>query len=153
MHLTESIIDFLISCQSTILHIMMMRDLFPNLPIVLHEVGSNYCEDFFSFLGQHVKNKHNFCIGEVIGQTSHIRWTGQIKFEEVGPLFMESRRWNLFWCEGNVTCCSTNLSDYDSVSNKALKKALLAGFKKAQNRALDVEMEKVLLPHDKWENP
>jgi hypothetical protein len=34
-----------------------------------------------------------------------------------------------------------------------LKKALLAGFKKAQNRALDVEMEKVLLPHDKWENP
>jgi len=66
----------------------MMRDLFPNLPIVLHKVGSNCCEDFFSFLGQHVKNKHNFCIGEAIEETSHIRRTKQIKFEGDGPLFM-----------------------------------------------------------------
>ncbi len=59
----ESIIDCLISCHSTILHIMVMQDLFSNLPIALHKVGSNCCEDFFSFLRQHVKNKHNFCIG------------------------------------------------------------------------------------------
>jgi len=88
LHLKESIIDCLISCHSAILHIMMMRDLFPNLPIVLHKVGSNCCEDFFSFLGQHVKNKHNFCIGEAIEETSHIRRTKQIKFEGDGPLFM-----------------------------------------------------------------
>jgi hypothetical protein len=100
-----------------------------------------------------VKNNHNFCIGEAIGQTSHIGWTKQIKFEEVVPLFMESRQWNFFWCEGNATCCFANLSDYDSVSNRALKQAWLVGFKEAQNRALDVEMKKKNLPYDKWENP
>jgi hypothetical protein len=42
------------------------------LPIVLHKFGSKCCEDFFFFLGHHVKNKHNFCIGEAIEQTSHI---------------------------------------------------------------------------------
>jgi hypothetical protein len=73
LHLKESIIDCLISCHSRILHIMMMQGLFPNLPIVLHKIGSNCCEIFFSFLGQHVKNKHSFCIGEAIEKTSHIR--------------------------------------------------------------------------------
>jgi hypothetical protein len=52
-----------------------------------------------------------------------------------------------------VACCSTNLSNYDSISNRALKQALLARFKEAQNSCLDVEMKKVLLSHDKWENP
>jgi hypothetical protein len=73
LHLKESIVDCLISFHLAILHIMMMQDLFPNLPIVLHKIGLDYCEDFYSFLGQYVKNKHNFCIGEAIGQTSHIR--------------------------------------------------------------------------------
>jgi hypothetical protein len=57
------------------------------------------------------------------------------------------------WWEGNVARCSTNLSYYDSISNRALKQAWLASFKEAQNRALDVEMEKALLSHGKWENP
>jgi hypothetical protein len=38
-----------------------------------------------------VKNTHNFCIREVIGQTSHIRRIEQIKFEGDSPLFVESR--------------------------------------------------------------
>jgi hypothetical protein len=42
---------------------MMMRDLFPNLPSVLHKVGSNFFEDFFSLLGQHVKKKSIFLLG------------------------------------------------------------------------------------------
>jgi len=91
LHLKESIIDCLISCHLAILHIMMMQDLFPNLLIVLHKVGSNCCEDFFSFFGQHVENKHNFCNGEAIEETSHIGRTKQIKFEGDGPLFVESR--------------------------------------------------------------
>jgi hypothetical protein len=36
-----------------------------------------------------------------------------------------------FWWEGNVACCFTNLSNYDSVSNGALKQAWLAGLTKA----------------------
>jgi hypothetical protein len=152
LHLKESIIDYLISCHSAILHIMMMQNLFPILPIVLHKVGSNCCEDFFSFFGQHVKNKHNFCNGEVIEETSHIGQTEKIKFEGDGPLFLESRRQNLFWCEGNATCFA-NHSDYDSISNRVLKQAWLVSFKEVQNRALDVEMKEVLLSHDKWENP
>jgi hypothetical protein len=52
-----------------------------------------------------------------------------------------------------VVYCSTNLSNYDSISNRTLKQAWLAGFKEAQNRALDVEMKEVLLSHGKWENP
>jgi hypothetical protein len=59
--------------------------------------------------------------------------------------------WNqdneFFLWEGNTTCCSINFSNYDSISNKALKHAWLA-----QNKALDVEM-RVLLSHGKWENP
>lgn len=55
----ESIIDYLISCHSTILHIMMMHDLFLNFPIALHKVGLECCEDLFSFFG-HVKKKHNY---------------------------------------------------------------------------------------------
>jgi hypothetical protein len=66
---------------------------------------------------------------------------------------MESKQQNLFWCEGNAACCFANLSNYDLVPNRALKQAWLAGFKKFQNRALDVEMKEVLLSHDKWENP
>ncbi len=87
----ESIIDCLISCHSTISHIMMMQKLFPNSPIALHKICLDCCEDFFSLLGQHVKNKHNFCIGETIEQTSHIGRTEQIEFEEDGPLFVELR--------------------------------------------------------------
>ncbi len=70
---------------------MMMRDLFPNLPIVLHKVGLDCCEKVFSFLGQHVKNKHTFCIGEAIEWSSHIGQIEQIKFKQDGPLFVESR--------------------------------------------------------------
>jgi hypothetical protein len=87
----ESIIDCLIPCHSAILYIMMMWDLFPNLLIALHKFGSICCENVFSPLGQHVKNKHHFCIGEVIEQTSHIRRTETNKVEEDGPMFMESR--------------------------------------------------------------
>jgi hypothetical protein len=32
---------------------MMICDLYPNFPIVLNNVGSYYCEDFFPLLGQH----------------------------------------------------------------------------------------------------
>jgi len=99
-----------------------------------------------------VKNKHNFCIGEAIKETSHIRQTKQIKFEGDGPLFTESTQQNLFWCEGNATCFA-NHSNYDSISNKALKQAWLVSFKEVQNKALNVEMKEVLLSHDKWENP
>jgi hypothetical protein len=42
---------------------------------------------------------------------------------------MESRRQNVFWWEGNVACCFVNISDYDLVSNRALKQVWLAGFK------------------------
>ncbi len=52
-----------------------------------------------------------------------------------------------------MACCFTNLSDYDSVSNRALKQAWLVGLKKVQNRALDVEMKEVFLSHGNWENP
>jgi hypothetical protein len=70
---------------------MTTWDLFPNLLIALHKFDSNCYDFFFSLLGQHVQNKHNFCIGEVIEQTSHIGQIEQIKFEEDGPLFMESK--------------------------------------------------------------
>jgi len=66
---------------------------------------------------------------------------------------VESRQRISFWWESNAICCYANLSDYDSVSNGALKQAWLAGFKEAQNRALDVEMKEVFLFHGKWENP
>ncbi len=99
-----------------------------------------------------MKNTHIFCIGEVIGQTLHIRRTKQIKLEGDSPLFVESRQQNYFCCKGHAACCSTNLYDYDSISNRALKQAWLVGFKKAQHRALDVEL-KVLLSDDKWDNP
>jgi hypothetical protein len=88
----------------------------------------------------------------VTKETSHVRRTEQIKFEGNGPLFMESRQRNLFWCEGNVACFANHF-DYDSISNRALKQDWLAGFKEVQNRALDVEMKEILLSHDKWENP
>ncbi len=75
-----------------------------------------------------MKKKHNFCIREAIECISHIGWIEQMKFEEDGPLFVESRRWKKIWWESNVACCYANLSNYDSVSNRALKQAWLAGF-------------------------
>jgi hypothetical protein len=45
-----------------------------------------------------------------------------------------------------------NLSNYDSISNGALKQAWLASFKEAQIKAIVVEMKEVLLSHGKWEN-
>jgi hypothetical protein len=58
--------------------------------MALHKLGSDCCKDLFSFIGQHVKNKHNFCIGEVVERTSHIKKIEQIKYDEDGPLFQES---------------------------------------------------------------
>ncbi len=75
------------------------------------------------------EKKTHFCIRETIEHTSHIGRIEQIKFEEDGPLFVESRRWKKIWWEGNAACCSANLSDYDLVSIKALKQAWLASFK------------------------
>ncbi len=88
----------------------------------------------------------------MIGQTSHIRRIEQIKFEGDSPLFVESR-WHHFCCEGYAACCSTNFFYFDLISNRALKQAWLAGFKEAQNRALDVEMKEILLSNNKWEHP
>jgi hypothetical protein len=48
---------------------------------------------------------------------------------------------------------STNLYDYDSISNRVLKRAWLVSFKEAQIKVLVVEMKEVLLSHGKWENP
>ena len=93
----ESITDCLISCYSAVFHMMMMRDLFPHLPVALHKLGSDCCKDFFSLLGQHVKNKYNFCISEAVERMSHIERTEQIKYDEDGPLFQESRRRIFFW--------------------------------------------------------
>jgi hypothetical protein len=62
------------------------------LLIVLHKVGLDCCEDFFFLLKQHVKKKHNFCIREAIECISHIGRIEQMKFEEDGPLFVESRQ-------------------------------------------------------------
>jgi hypothetical protein len=47
---------------------------------------------------------------------------------------------------------SPNLSDFDSISNRALKQAWLASFKEVQIKALVVELKEVLLSHGKWEN-
>jgi hypothetical protein len=44
-------------------------------------------------------------------------------------------------CEGNAACCSINFFDFDSISNRTLKQAWLAGFKEPQNKCLDVEMK------------
>jgi hypothetical protein len=60
---------------------MMMHDLFPNLPLALHKIGSNCCELFF-FSWTTCEKKHNVCIGDAVEQTSHIGWIEQIKFEE-----------------------------------------------------------------------
>jgi hypothetical protein len=38
----------------------------------------------------------------MIERTSHMGRTKQIKFEENGPLYMESRWQNIFWWEGDV---------------------------------------------------
>ena len=149
----ESITDCLISCHSAVLHMMMMRDLFPHLPVALHKLGSDCCEDFFSLLGMHVKNKHNFCIGEAVERTSHIERTEQIKYDEDGPLFQESRRRKNLWWEGNPTSGKYNLQDYVSISNDALGEAWLSGFRLAQERACYVEMKDVLLANGKWTKP
>jgi hypothetical protein len=71
--------------------IMMMRDFFPHLPIALERLGSHCCEDFFPLLGQHVKNKHNFCIAKACERASHVGRTTQIKVGENAPLFCENR--------------------------------------------------------------
>jgi hypothetical protein len=57
----------LIFYHSTILHIMIMHNLFLNFSSVLHKVGLDFCEDLFS-LFRHVKNKHNYegCNGHKI---------------------------------------------------------------------------------------
>jgi len=70
-----------------------------------------------------------------------------------GPLIVESRRWNVFWWEGNPFCFHTNLLDYDLVSNDAFQQAWLAGFKETQNNASNVGMKDVFLFHGKWGNP
>ncbi len=61
------------------------------MPIGLHKVGSDCCEEFFFLLVQHVKSKDNFCIGKAIERTSHIGRIEQIKSKEDDPLFVESR--------------------------------------------------------------
>ena len=130
-----------------------MRDLFPHLPMALHKLGSDCCEDFFSFFGQHVKNKHNFCIGEAMEHTSYIERIEQIKYDEDGPLFQESRRRKKIWWEGNPTSGEYNLQDYVSIFNDALGEAWLSGFRLAQERAYYVEMKDVILAHGKWTKP
>ena len=149
----ESITDCLISCHSALLYMMMMRDLFPHLLVALHKLGLDCCQDLFSLLGQHVKNKYNFCIDEAIERTSHIERTEQIKYDEDGSLFQESYRRKSFWWESNPTLGEYNLQDYASISNDALGESWLSGFKLVQARACYVEMKDVLLAHGKWMKP
>jgi hypothetical protein len=58
---------------------------------------------------------------------------------------------NLVRKQCGLFCVS--LSDYDSISNRALKQAWLVSFKEVQIKVVVVEMKEVLFFHGKWENP
>lgn len=79
------------------MHIIMMRDLFPHLPVALNRVEYDCCEDLFSLLGQQVTNNHNFCLGEAIECTSHIGRTEQSKYDNNAPLFSKACRKKNIW--------------------------------------------------------
>jgi len=121
----ECMIDCIIACHTSVCYIMMMRDFFPHLPIELSRVGSDCCEDYFSLLGQQVRNKHNFSIGEAIERTSHIARVEKIKHEKNGPLFANPRRRKNLWLEGNsyATDSSAVFLDYSCMTNVNLQEA------------------------------
>ena len=68
----ETCIDCHIANHIAVNYIRMMRNYYPHLPCPLSNIGSDCCKDFFSFLGQQVKNKHIFYVRETIERCSHI---------------------------------------------------------------------------------
>jgi hypothetical protein len=68
---------------------------FPNLPIALHKVGSNCCENFIYFLDNMWRTNTIFVSrGHWTYFTHKMDWTN--KFEEDGSLSVESRWWIFF---------------------------------------------------------
>lgn len=117
----ECMTDCIITCHANVCYIIMMKDYFLYLPIELNRIESDFCEDYFSLLGQEVYNKYNFCVGEATERTSHMIhcWVENIKHEKNGPFFVNPRRQKNLWLKGNL--CDTNLDvgflDYTSVTN------------------------------------
>ena len=149
----ESITDCLISFHSAVLHMMIMQDLFPHLPVALHLSLAQIVVKISSpFLDNMSRISTTFALVR-LECMSHIEKTEQIKYDEDGSLFQESGQRRIFWWKGNSTSCEYNLQDYASISNDALGEAWLSGFRLAQERACYVEMKNVLLAHGKWMKP
>ena len=64
----ETCTDCHITCHDILNNVGMMT----HLLCPLSNIGSDCCKDFFSFLGQQVKNKHIFYVRETIERCSHI---------------------------------------------------------------------------------
>ena len=150
----ESQLDCLIACHSSVLHMQMMKEFFPHLPIALERSGSDCCEDFFSMLGQQVLNKHNFSAGEAASRTSYISRSEQIKKEENGLVFVGPRRRKNFWWLGNAqTCVVDDIGEYEYFTDAAIKVAWSSGLDLAHARADYVGMKETLLKSEKWLTP
>ena len=108
---------------------------------------------FFSLLGQQVKNKHIFSVGEAIERCSHIGRIEQIKHSDNKIKFSQSRRRKNIWWLSNAQVASANMCDYTSVTDEILKKAWREGVVMAQNRAERTSMKEVLQAAGKWTNP
>ena len=149
----ETRTDCYIACHAAVNYVRMMRNNYPHLPCPLSNIGSDCCEDFFSLLGQQVKNKHTFCVGEAIERCSHIGRTEQIKYFDDGISFTQSRRRKNIWWLSNAQVAGANLCDYASVTDENLKKAWREGVVMAQNRAERASMKEVLQTSGKWTDP
>lgn len=149
----ETRTDCHIASHAAVNYVRMMRNYYPHLPCPLSNIGSDCCEDFFSLLGQQVKNKHIFSVGEAIERCSHIGRIEQIKYSDNEIKFSQSRRRKNIWWLSNAQVASANMCDYASVTDEILKKAWREGVVMAQNRAERTSMKEVLQTAGKWTNP
>jgi hypothetical protein len=60
----ESVIDATLSCHFAVLWLKMFRELFPNLPPLLHRTGTDVCEHWFAALGGFIENKRVYSVLE-----------------------------------------------------------------------------------------
>lgn len=99
----ETYQDITIGCHHIVNFIRASRDYAPSQPVRLNLTGSDCCEEYFSYNGSFILNKHNYTITDMYRNITSMNRLNAIIADEAGPtLTKKHRKGENIWGKGNA---------------------------------------------------
>ncbi|KAL3690540.1 hypothetical protein R1sor_016849 [Riccia sorocarpa] len=137
--------DVQMSCHMVVLLCVLFRDKFSGLKVLLHLLGSDCCEHFFSRVGGMSGYERNYGFGDLIDCASGLNRLASMEYGEENIHFGRSHaKQQTIWGKLHLLLASEtepDLSDFNRLQTGAeVIEALKKGFDEAQNLLIQLNM-------------